>query len=100
MIKSLEECRNKKFLELWSWWEKACPSKGLPLRSAFDPLDHPNLWPQMFICDVMYYYNNKRKFIYRYVGGAIEKAFNISCTGRAVDDPLIEDNKDLINDQF
>jgi len=100
MIKSLEDCRNKKFLELLSWWEKACPSKGLPLRSAFDPLDHPKLWPQMFICDVRYYDNNKLKFIYRYVGGEIERAFNVACTGRSIDDPLIEDNKNLSNEQF
>jgi hypothetical protein len=54
----------------------------------------------MFICDVTHTESKKLKFIYRYVGGNIEKAFKISCTGKSVDNCLIEDRKDLSIEQF
>lgn len=99
MIKPLDDITSPILLELFQWWQQACPPDGLPLRRAFDPVRFPKLWPHLFICDVQMT-DGEYQFIYRYTGTQIDRNFKTNGTGKNITEMPIENAKNSIFEQY
>lgn len=65
----LEKPEKRAFLEFYEYWLQKAAGKGLPSRADLDPLEIPQLLPNVFLVDVVPV--NPRRFRFRLVGTRI-----------------------------
>jgi len=65
---------------LADYWQRIHPALGLPGRQHFDPVDLPDLLPNIFLVDVA---PVAGEFTYRLVGSRVAEFFGKDLTGRS-----------------
>src|SRR3546814_12922905 len=76
---SLDVCSSD--LRLYEYWCSRCQGGALPSRRDIDPLDIPDLLPNLFLLDVI---GDAEDFVFRLAGSRVEEAFSMSLRGRSI----------------
>lgn|GEM_PF-2233328 len=82
MERDLDDLDDAILCKLYAWWLQGASKQRLPGKQDFNPAEHADLLPHVFICDVVD--NHARQFIYRLTGTYLETHFNIYATGHEV----------------
>src|SRR3546814_12116428 len=70
-----------KLRRLYEYWCSRCQGGALPSRRDIDPLDIPDLLPNLFLLDVI---GDAEDFVFRLAGSRVEEAFSMSLRGRSL----------------
>src|SRR3546814_10570287 len=70
-----------KLRRLYDYWCGRCPAGALPARRDIDPLDIPDLLPNLFLLDVI---GDAEDFVFRLAGSLVEDAFSMPLRGRSI----------------
>jgi hypothetical protein len=70
-----------KLRRLYDYWRSRCRDGGIPSRRDIDPLDIPDLLPNLFLLDVI---GDAQDFVFRLAGSLVEDAFSMSLRGRSI----------------
>src|SRR3546814_15665097 len=70
-----------KLRRLYEYWCSRCQGGALPSRRDIDPLDIPDLLPNLFLLDVI---GDAEDFVFRLAGSRVEEAFSMSLRGRSI----------------
>src|SRR3546814_2463406 len=63
-----------KLRRLYEYWCSRCQGGALPSRRDIDPLDIPDLLPNLFLLDVI---GDAEDFVFRLAGSRVEEAFSM-----------------------
>jgi hypothetical protein len=72
---------DNKLRRLYDYWRSHCQDGALPSRRDIDPLDIPELLPNLFLLDVI---GDAEDFIFRLAGTLVEDAFSMPLRGRSI----------------
>ena len=72
---------DSKLRRLYSYWRSLCRDGAQPLRRDIDPLDIPDLLPNVFLLDVV---GEAHDFIFRLAGSLVEDAFDMPLRGKSI----------------
>lgn len=70
-----------KLRRLYDYWRSRCRDGRLPSRHDIDPLDIPDLLPNLFLLDVV---GDAEDFVFRLAGTLVEDAFSMPLRGRSI----------------
>lgn len=70
-----------KLRRLYDYWRARCRSGAVPSRRDIDPLDIPDLLPNLFLLDVI---GDAEDFVFRLAGSQVEDAFSMPLRGRSI----------------
>lgn len=70
-----------KLQRLYAYWLSRCREDAYPRREDIDPLEIPDLLPNIFLLDVV---GDGKDFIFRLAGSLVEDAFNMSLRGKSI----------------
>lgn len=70
-----------KLRRLYDYWCACCPAGAAPARRDIDPLDIPDLLPNLFLLDVI---GDAEDFVFRLAGSLVEDAFSMPLRGRSI----------------
>lgn len=70
-----------KLRRLYDYWCARCPEGAPPSRRDIDPLDIPDLLPNLFLLDVV---GDAEDFVFRLAGSLVEDAFSMPLRGRSI----------------
>src|SRR3546814_12327327 len=68
-----------KLRRLYDYWCGRCPEGALPARRDIDPLDIPDLLPNLFLLDVI---GDAEDFVFRLAGPPVDDAFSMPLRGQ------------------
>ncbi|MEQ8357582.1 MAG: PAS domain-containing protein [Kiloniellaceae bacterium] len=74
---------DSKLQRLYHYWLTQCRSGSIPSRRDIDPLEIPDLLPNVFLLDVV---GDAEDFVFRLAGSLVEDAFNMSLRGKSIAD--------------
>lgn len=70
-----------KLRRLYDYWHSRCSGGVLPSRRDIDPLDIPDLLPNIFLLDVI---GDAEDFVFRLAGTLVEEVFSMPLRGRSI----------------
>ena len=70
-----------KLQRLYVYWRSRCQDGAYPRRQDIDPLEIPDLLPNIFLLDVI---GDGADFIFRLAGSLVEDAFNMALRGKSI----------------
>jgi len=70
-----------KLRRLYDYWRSRCRGGALPSRRDIDPLDIPELLPNVFLLDVI---GDAEDFVFRLAGSLVEDAFSMPLRGKSI----------------
>ncbi|MPZ11120.1 MAG: PAS domain-containing protein [Kiloniellaceae bacterium] len=70
-----------KLRRLYNYWWSRCRNGAMPSRRDIDPLDIPDLLPNLFLLDVV---GNAEDFVFRLAGSLVEDAFSMPLRGKSI----------------
>jgi len=74
---------HSKLRRLYDYWRSRCSNGANPTRRDIDPLDIPDLLPNVFLLDVV---GDAEDFIFRLAGSLVEDAFSMPLRGKSIAD--------------
>jgi len=72
---------DRKLRHLYDYWCSRCRGGAIPSRRDIDPLDIPDLLPNLFLLDVI---GDAEDFVFRLAGSLVEDAFSMPLRGRSI----------------
>ena len=81
---------------LYDYWERSRPGEGLPGRQHLDPLDIPELLPNLLLIDVL----SPENFRYRLVGTALAARVGRDTTGLSIIEAYPNDDWEEIHPDY
>ena len=72
-----------KLRRLYDYWRSHCRGGVVPSRRDIDPLDIPDLLPNVFLLDVV---GDAEDFVFRLAGSMVEDAFSMVLRGKSIAD--------------
>lgn len=72
---------DSKLRRLYDYWLTHCGKGGYPSRRDIDPLDIPDLLPNIFLLDVV---GDAQDFVFRLAGTLVEDAFSMPLRGKSI----------------
>jgi len=72
---------DNKLRRLYDYWRSRCREGGYPSRLDIDPLDIPELLPNVFLLDVV---GDAEDFVFRLAGTLVEDVFSMSLRGKSI----------------
>ncbi|GAB4375953.1 MAG: hypothetical protein Kow00114_39400 [Kiloniellaceae bacterium] len=75
------ELPDNKLRRLYDYWRARCRNGGCPSRRDIDPLDIPELLPNLFLLDVI---GDAEDFVFRLAGTLVEDVFSMSLRGKSI----------------
>lgn len=88
-----EALGNGPLLKLFDYWERKADGRRMPEPKAIDPVDIPELLPNLYILDIPR--EREASFRFRLAGTGVRELFNQEVTGKRLDEVLPE--RDLWN---
>jgi len=70
-----------KLRRLYDYWRSRCRDGAVPSRQDIDPLDIPDLLPNVFLLDVV---GDAEDFVFRLAGSLVEDAFSMPLRGKSI----------------
>lgn len=70
-----------KLRRLYDYWRSRCSGIAIPSRRDIDPIDIPDLLPNIFLLDVI---GDAEDFVFRLAGTLVEDAFSMPLRGRSI----------------
>ena len=70
-----------KLRHLYDYWRSRCRGGAIPSRRDIDPLDIPDLLPNLFLLDVI---GDAEDFVFRLAGSLVEDAFSMPLRGQSI----------------
>jgi len=80
----------------YRYWRDRAPPGRLPGRQHIDPLDIPELLPQLILLDVLPQ-GEALRFRVRLAGGAMVEIIGANPTGRFIDEFVVESRREALN---
>lgn len=77
----LEHLPDHKLQRLFAYWQTLGGEGRIPSRCDIDPVDIPDLLPNIFLLDVV---GDAEDFVFRLAGTLVEDAFSMSLRGRSI----------------
>lgn len=74
---------DNKLQRLFAYWRGLCREERMPSRSDIDPVEIPDLLPNIFLLDVV---GDAEDFVFRLAGSLVEDAFSMTLRGKSVAD--------------
>ena len=75
------ELPDNKLRRLYDYWHSRCRDGGYPSRLDIDPLDIPELLPNVFLLDVI---GDAEDFVFRLAGTLVEDVFSMPLRGKSI----------------
>lgn len=72
-----------KLRRLYDYWRSLCQESAYPSRRDIDPVDIPDLLPNIFLLDVI---GDAQDFVFRLAGTLVEDAFSMPLRGKSIAD--------------
>jgi len=72
---------DNKLRRLYDYWHSRCRGDSYPSRRDIDPLDIPELLPNVFLLDVV---GDAEDFVFRLAGTLVEDAFSMPLRGKSI----------------
>lgn len=72
---------NSKLRRLYDYWRSRCGAGAYPSRRDIDPIDIPDLLPNIFLLDVV---GDAQDFVFRLAGTLVEDAFSMPLRGKSI----------------
>jgi hypothetical protein len=72
---------DSKLRRLYDYWRSRCGRGGYPSRRDIDPIDIPDLLPNIFLLDVV---GDAQDFVFRLAGTLVEDAFSMPLRGKSI----------------
>lgn len=72
---------DSKLRRLYDYWRSRCGTGNYPSRRDIDPLDIPDLLPNIFLLDVI---GDAQDFVFRLAGTLVEDAFSMPLRGKSI----------------
>jgi hypothetical protein len=88
----LDRLTDPRHRELYAYWDGKRSGRRMPRRSELDPIEIPQLLPNIMIVEVV----DNERFRFRLVGTAIVQAFGQDSTGRFLDEITNGEYRDFI----
>jgi len=88
----LDRLTDPRHRQLYDYWDRKRAGRRMPRRRDLDPIEIPQLLPNMMIVEVV----DNERFRFRLVGTAIVQAFGQDSTGRFLDDITSGEYRDFI----
>ncbi|MGD1879714.1 MAG: PAS domain-containing protein [Kiloniellaceae bacterium] len=78
---TLADLPDNKLRRLYDYWRSRCREGANPSRRDIDPLDIPDLLPNVFLLDVV---GDAEDFVFRLAGTLVEDAFSMPLRGKSI----------------
>ena len=78
---TLADLPDNKLRRLYDYWRSRCRGGANPSRQDIDPLDIPDLLPNVFLLDVV---GDAEDFVFRLAGTLVEDAFSMPLRGKSI----------------
>ncbi|NIA67098.1 PAS domain-containing protein [Pelagibius litoralis] len=72
---------DNKLQRLFAYWQKLCRDERMPSRRDIDPVEIPDLLPNIFLLDVV---GDGEDFVFRLAGTLVEDAFSMTLHGKSI----------------
>lgn len=72
---------DRKLRRLYDYWRSLCRGASPPSRRDIDPVEIPELLPNIFLIDVI---GDAEDFVFRLAGSLVEEAFSMALRGRSI----------------
>lgn len=79
--------------ELYAYWDRKCAGRAMPSRGDIDPLEIPQLLPNLLICEVE---SNTERLKVRLVGTKIVEFYGGDYTGQYFDEVDFGDRREAV----
>lgn len=77
---------DERIAQAYAYWRTKARDRAMPARADLDPVDIPNLLPNIMLVDVQ----GPHRFRYRLIGTDCAQSHGIDATGRYIDDVLAD----------